>query len=210
LAIDLLTTEEDIKNQESCRISPEMPDEKETLDLKNLDRLDKRSLLTVILLVAGIFLVLILPASDGLAPVNKKRRSGPQIVTVSAESLNKIAIARKLVINNNLAQAEGVLEELRKDMPYEGEPYMLMGDLLTRKNMPIKAMYEYRKGVDLNPDFLDKKADVFQGKKIKVLVNEARIAIDEGRSSGSIDGKSVRKHKDTLYYMLRKIAGSCG
>ncbi len=208
--MDLLTTEEDIKNQESCRISPEAGEEKESLDFKNLDEHDKRSLLTVILLVAGIVLVLLLPTSDDLAAVNKKRRSDSQLVIVSAESLNKIEIARKLVANNNLAQAEVILKELIASMPYEGTPYMLMGDVFTRKNMAIQAMYQYRKGVDLNPDFLDKKADLFQGKKMKILINEAKVALDEGVKSGSIDAQSVRKHKETLYYMLRKIAGSCG
>lgn len=208
----MLTTEEDIKNQDSCRISPEESgDEQSFPDLKNLDGLDKGSLLAVVLLVCALVVVLLLPASEELSSSPRNRRSGSQVVTVSAEALNRIAVARKLVTNNTLDQAEEILAGLMKEMPYEGAPYMLMGDILVRRDQPIQAMLQYRKGVDLNPDFLDKKmTDVFQGKKIKLLLNEVKIAIDAEVESGTVDRETISMHKDVLYYMLRKIAGSCG
>ena len=63
--------------------------------------------------------------------------------------------------------------------------------------------------VDLNPDYLDKKAPDFQGKKIKNTVNEARHLIEVELNKNSAD-KDLRSYRKTVYYMLRKIAGSCG
>jgi hypothetical protein len=70
-------------------------------------------------------------------------------------------------------------------------------------------MLAYREAVDLNPDYLDKKAPDFQGKKIKNTVNEARQLIEVELNKNSAD-KDIQSYRKTVYYMLRKIAGSCG
>jgi hypothetical protein len=70
-------------------------------------------------------------------------------------------------------------------------------------------MDSYRNGIDLNPDYLDKKTKVFQGKKIKATVLEAKAAIDKELKADSGNG-DLRQKRKTVYYMLRRIAGSCG
>ena len=66
------------------------------------------------------------------------------------------------------------------NFPYEGELYMLKGDILVRRQQPVAAMYAYKEAIGLNPDFLDKKTRQFQGRKIKNTVEEALTAIESG------------------------------
>ena len=86
---------------------------------------------------------------------------------------------------------------------------MLMGDLFMRKQDPVKAMHEYRQAIDLNPDYLDKKTPLFQGKKLKVAVGEALAEI-EHRLRQNPGDEALRSEKKIIYYLYRRIAGSCG
>jgi hypothetical protein len=70
-------------------------------------------------------------------------------------------------------------------------------------------MESYRNAIDLNPDFLDKNTEVFQGKKIKATVLEAKAFIDKDLAANRVNG-DLREKRKTVYYMLRRIAGSCG
>jgi hypothetical protein len=86
---------------------------------------------------------------------------------------------------------------------------MMLGDLRMRQQIPIDAMLAYKEAVDLNPDYLDKKTPDFQGKKIKNTVKEAGSLIEAALKNSSGD-KELQAHRKAVYYMLRKIAGSCG
>ena len=121
----------------------------------------------------------------------------------------KVALAKGLLAGNNLAQADRLLGELSAAYPFEAMPYFLKGDAYLYRQEPVGAMLEYRKAVDLNPDFLDKKTALFQGKKIKKTVEEARAAIESGLAAKP-DDPALLDARKTYYYMLRKIAGSCG
>jgi len=121
----------------------------------------------------------------------------------------KVKIAKDLLENNNLLKAEELAEVLINEYPYDGAPYIVIGDIALRKQDPVAAMESYRNAIDLNPDFLDKKTEVFQGKKIKATVLEAKASIEKDlvASPGNDD---LRERRKTVYYMLRRIAGSCG
>jgi tetratricopeptide (TPR) repeat protein len=75
---------------------------------------------------------------------------------------------------------------------------MLKGDILMRRQQPINAMYAYKEAVELNPDFLDKKTELFQGKKIKVTVEEALAAIESGLNENP-DDILLKDHLQTVY-----------
>jgi len=70
-------------------------------------------------------------------------------------------------------------------------------------------MPEYKEAVDLNPDYLDKKTDLFQGKKLKVAVDEALDEIEMELKANPGD-KSMKDSRKLIYYLKRRIAGSCG
>ena len=88
-------------------------------------------------------------------------------------------------------------------------PSLILGQWLVRRQQPVAAMYEYKEAIQLNPDFLDKKTKQFQGKKIKVTVEEAMAAIESGLRKDPDDSK-LKQDQKTLYFMKRKLAGSCG
>ncbi len=86
---------------------------------------------------------------------------------------------------------------------------MLLGDVLLRKQEVVKAVIEYKEAVDLNPDYLDKKTQLFQGKKLKVAVTEG-LAELERDIKGHPGDEDMKKNRRIMYYLQRRIAGSCG
>ena len=122
---------------------------------------------------------------------------------------SKILLAKNLLAQDNLDKTEALLTTLLQQFPYEGELYLLRGDILMRRQQPVAAMYEYKEAIQLNPDFLDKKTPQFQGRKIKVAVQEAMTAIETGLQKDPGDSK-LKNDQKILYFMKRKIAGSCG
>ncbi|RJX20083.1 MAG: hypothetical protein C4563_06825 [Desulfobulbus sp.] len=174
-----------------------------------MDKLDKWTIFFVMAMAAYAS---VLMAQAGGTPEQRKigtaeRQERQQALT--PEVAGRIQLAKNLLIQDNLAKAEPLLETLITEFPYEGELYLLKGDILMRRQQPIAAMYEYKEAILLNPDFLDKKTRQFQGKKIKVSVEEAMTAIDDGLAKKPGDGK-LREDRETLYFMKRKLAGSCG
>jgi len=141
---------------------------------------------------------------DGFAAAIYLRRSTMPVTVVSLVPLDSIkGDAREFY---EKAAGEGV--EILAAYPFEGIPHMLLGDIKLRRQDIIGAAIEYRKAIDLNPDFLDKKADEFQGKKIKKTVEESLTEIEAAIQNGD-SSLEMREKRNIMYYMLRKIAGSC-
>jgi len=173
-----------------------------------MDSLDKYSVISIVVLIMLATILLFYQVSSGKAD-NRDILTARQYAPPNPELKKKVQIASALMENNNLDKASALIDELVSQFPYDGSPYMMLGDLRIRQQAPIKAMLAYREAVDLNPDYLDKKAPDFQGKKIKNTVNEARNLIEIELNKNSAD-KDLRSYRKTVYYMLRKIAGSCG
>lgn len=170
-----------------------------------MDTLDRISTLAVVILSAwALFLVVLLERQPD-AP----RPSESHVVRVDPAFDKKVSLAKTLLAGNNLEQAEALLAEMITAYPYEAMPYLLRGDLHLYRQDSVAAMGEYRRAVDLNPDFLDKKAVLFQGKKIKKTVQEAWAVIEPGLAAKP-DDEALLSARTVYYYMLRKIAGSCG
>lgn len=195
----------------SCRISA--ADENQVggiPDFADLDRLDRLALISLLLLVvAAVGIAFFSPEEPGMT-VKKGGGIRQQVLVVSPELDNKLAVAANLLNGGDPGRAGELLDALIAEFPYEGGPHMLKGDLLLRRQQPVAAMLEYRQGVDLNPDYLDKKqAAFFQGKKIKSNLEEARREIEAGLARSPGD-PALRRQREVYYYMLRKLAGSCG
>jgi len=173
-----------------------------------MDNLDKYSVISIVVLIILSTILIFYQISSGEAD-NRTAVVLRQYKAPNPELKQKVQIASALMENSNFDKASVLIEELVSQFPYDGSPYMMLGDLRIRQQSPIKAMLAYRDAVDLNPDYLDKKAPDFQGKKIKNTVNEARHLIEIELNKNSAD-KNLRSYRKTVYYMLRKIAGSCG
>ena len=172
-----------------------------------MDKLDKYAAIAIILLIT-ISTVLIFyqinSVEAGSDVIMQREQTAPD-----PQLKKKVNIASELIANSNLDKADALIVELVAQFPYEGSPYMMLGDLRIRQQAPIKAMLAYKEAVGLNPDYLDKKTPDFQGKKIKNTVREARNLIEVALKKNSGD-KEFQAYRKTVYYMLRKIAGSCG
>ncbi len=174
-----------------------------------MDNLDKISGVVMVVLVA-VLVVLGMDyegeAENSVASVAAKTAYAMGASEIPAE---RIKVLKDLVANNNIGKAEAGVGELLEKYPYDGAPHMLMGDIRIRKQDPVAAMYSFKDAIDLNPDYVDKKAELFQGRKIKNTVEEAKEIIEKALSE-SEGNKKMKEAKKTMYYLLRKLAGSCG
>lgn len=174
-----------------------------------MDRLDKVSIVFLALICTVIAGLVIFQSAEEPASRLARNRQIAARVHASPEFDQKSKVAAALMTAGSYDKARELVQGLVEQFPFEGRAFMLLGDLYMRQGLPIKAMYEYRNAIDLNPDFLDKRTEVFQGKKIKVAVEEARVAIDQGMAEKSTT-ENWDEYRRTLYYMQRRIKGSCG
>lgn len=172
-----------------------------------MDKLDKLSLLAIVILIVSASFLVAVYANDTEGQEQFVARQ--QVRVFNPELDRKVKVAKDLLENNNLQKAEELATGLISEYPYDGAPHMVIGDIELRKQDPVAAMESYRNAIDLNPDFLDKKTEVFQGKKIKATVLEAKNIIEDhlGETPGNDE---LREKRKTVFYMLRRIAGSCG
>ena len=173
-----------------------------------MDILDKISALIIILLTLSLGLLGL--DYQGEANNAAEHPSG-KYISVSTNNIppETIKQIKDLMAVNNIDKAEAIITELLERYSYEGEAHMLKGDIMMRRQDPAAAIDSYRKAVELDPDYVDKKTASFQGRKIRIAVNEAKDAVDIAlaKAPDTKDMKIVRKN---IYYLLRSLAGSCG
>jgi len=175
----------------------------------NMDRLDRISIWAIVILIISSSALI----SHHMGEARTERKDNQRMPAstyqaVNPEVANSSKAVRNLMESSNLLKAEGLAKEMIAKYSYEGEPRMLMGDILVRKQELIKAVAEYKIAIDLNPDYLDKKTSLFQGRKLKKIVSEALAEI-EGKIKTNPQNESLKKTRKDIYYLQRRIAGSC-
>ena len=161
-----------------------------------MDKLDKLSLLAIIILGVSASFLVVVSANDTQSQDRYVVRQ--QVSVFNPELDKKVKVARSLMDNNNLLKAEELATALISEYPYDGAPHMVIGDIQLRKQDPVSAMDSYRNGIDLNPDYLDKKTEVFQGKKVKATVMEAKAVIDNDLKVNPGNGELKQKRKQFI------------
>lgn len=174
-----------------------------------MDKLDKLTIVSVVVIVLYTGTLLALQYDPSASETNQQDEIAARQHVVTPELRQKIDLAKNLLTQDNLTKSESLVESLITEYPYEGALFMLKGDILMRHQKPVAAMYEYKEAISLNPDFLDKKTKSFQGKKIKVTVEEAMSVIESGLQDNP-GNNQLKDDRQTVYYMKRKLAGSCG
>jgi len=176
-----------------------------------MDRLDRISIWAIVLLVISSSALISHHMGEARPRENRDRphfiRNKMGSVPIFSEGM--IRTARNLMDGGSLDKAEALVKELIHKYPYEAETHMVMGDIFMRRQEPVKAVFEYKEAVDLNPDYLDRKTPLFQGKKLKMIVKEALSEI-ENRTKADPGNETLKEHKKSIYYLQRRIAGSCG
>ena len=174
-----------------------------------MDALDKTSVVAIIVLCVSSIVLISSHKGEARLDSNTIQRGFETVSSAhNGEFEAKVKQARNLQDSDNPAKAEGLLQELILNYPYEGEPHMMMGNILMKKQEPVKAMREYKEAIDLNPDYLDKKTPLFQGKKLKIAAGEAFVEIEK-RIKADPKDEAAKNEKKTIYYLYRKIAGGC-
>lgn len=173
-----------------------------------MDRLDRISLWAIVILIIGSSALINHNMGEAKPDRNtQKRLADLAVPAVNKEMDNRTKVIRTL-IEENLNKAEMLNQELIRQYPYEGEPRMLMGDIYIRKQETVRAVLEYKEAIDLNPDYLDKKTPLFQGKKLKIVVREALYDIEK-KLKVLPEDESLKKERKIIYILQRRIAGSC-
>lgn len=175
-----------------------------------MDWLDRISIWAIVILIISSFALISLHMGEAVPdPALKQRAVSSEFLPVNSEVNAKAKLIKTLLESDNLDKAEALIQELIQKYPYEGEPHMLMGDIYMRRQDPLKAMPEYKEAIDLNPDYLDKKTPLFQGKKLKIAAGEALEEADR-RIKATPGDEAMKSNRKLIYYLKRKIAGSCG
>ncbi len=174
-----------------------------------MDNLDKISFIAMTVLIAFLVVLSMDYKSEAENSVVSGSAKAAYAMGVSDIPAERIKMLKGLVANNNIGKAEAGVDELLKKYPYDGAPHMLMGDIRIRKQDPVAAMYSFKDAIDLNPDYVDKKSELFQGRKIKNTVDEAMGIVEQALTKND-NNKEMKEAKKTVYYLLRKLAGSCG
>ena len=170
-----------------------------------MDILDRLSLVVILVLIATITFISIGHKSEA---GNNERIHKKQLFSAEVPP-KKLDMIKDLIAANNMNKAEAVVVEMLDNYPYEGGPHMLKGDIMMRKQDPVSAIYSFRTAVELEPDYVDKNTPLFQGRKIKSAVDEAKKIIDNVLAADPVNGE-MKKARKTVYYLLRSLAGSCG
>jgi tetratricopeptide (TPR) repeat protein len=173
-----------------------------------MDWLDRISIWAIVILIIGSFALISGHMGEARPERNTPQRTLSPEVAASREVAAQVTLIRNIMEAGNLGKAEPMAKELIQKHPYEGEARMVLGDIYMRKQQAVRGVLEYREAIDLNPDYLDKKTPLFQGKKLKVAVREALTEIEEGLRRNPAD-ESLKKGRKALYYLQRRIAGSC-
>jgi len=174
-----------------------------------MDRFDHFTLLALIVVALAVGGLFFFHRGAVEAGDLRQARLAAMARPVDPQLDKKLDIAGNLLAAGDMAKAKGLLKSLEKQHPYEGRVFMLMAEYYIHRQQPIQAMLEHRKAIELNPDFLDKKTAAFQGKVIKNNLKEAQALIEEGLKREPQNDK-WQKYRAAMYYMQRRIAGSCG
>lgn len=175
-----------------------------------MDWIDRLSIWAIVLIIIASFALI--AGHVGEAKPERpaqQRTSAAEYPAKNVEIDGRVKLIRNLMESDSLGKAEMMARELIQQYPYEDAVHMTMGDIFMRRQDPVKAVLEYREAIDINPDFLDKKTPLFQGKKIKTAVTEALTEIDR-KIRLAPDDEALKRERKTIYYLQRRIAGSCG
>ncbi|MDA8085996.1 MAG: hypothetical protein M0Z75_04785 [Nitrospiraceae bacterium] len=175
------------------------------------DRLDKAAFAGIIALSASIVVLSVFFRGHTPAgAIAGGYAEGAVQQPLSAEAEARIKQIKNIIEGGgDPAKAEGLIKDAIAQYPYEAEFYMLMGDMYMREQKPLSAVSRYKEAVDLDPDYADKTSNLFEGGKIRVALREAKHKLQAALAKDP-DNARLKKAKSDLYYLLRRLAGSCG
>jgi len=172
----------------------------------SFDRLDHLAMSAIMVLAIWIAFLVSIEMAKPDPPSRKTLQTEQPRLDPQDEKMLKSA--DNLMKSGGVKKAQAIINELKKKLPFDARPMMMEGNLYWLRQKAIPAMHSFRRAIDLDLDYLDKKSPLFQGKLIRNVVEEAKTVIEKGSNDPAI-AASLKTAKKEYYYMLRKLAGGC-
>ena len=166
-----------------------------------------------VLLIAAVVIFVFFPGRA----VNKAAVADPYGGATALQAMPPAVEAQAKQIKDILAgggnpeQARVLIKAALTKFPYGGEFYMLLGDVCMREMDPVGAVLEYRKAVELDPDFADKTSHAYEGGKIRVAIKAAKriVVAALAHDPGGKQDARMKTARSDIYYLQGRLAGSC-
>lgn len=106
------------------------------------------------------------------------------------------------------SEAAVKLKEIVESHPDKSLSYIYLAKLFVKQGKLGDAIHEYRRAVEMDSDYVDRKTPHFVGDEIETYVQEAREKFGREKELKPKD-KEVRKVLEDVYYLQRRLAGGC-
>jgi tetratricopeptide (TPR) repeat protein len=105
-------------------------------------------------------------------------------------------------------EAMAKLKDIMRRYPEKSLSYIYLAQLYVKQGKLGDGIHNYRRAVEMQPDYADGKTPLFIGDKIKELITEGREKFGREKALKPKD-KKVRKALEDVYYLQRRLAGGC-
>ena len=105
-------------------------------------------------------------------------------------------------------EAETKLEGIMQKHPNKPLSYIYLAQLDLKQGRLGDSVHNYRLAVEMQPDFVDKKALLYQGEAITKVVKEGTDKFQREQKLKP-DDKNVKQALKDVFYLQRRLAGGC-
>ena len=176
-----------------------------------MDWLDKLSIATI----TGITLITMGMLANH--QIVKSRHNNPGVVAKEEKS----SYSLQMEIDNKIyqefvsykkqglhAEAMAELIDIVKKYPAKPMSYVYMAQLYLKQGNLGDSIHNYRRAVEMEPDYVDQRTPLFIGDEIKELVEEGREKFGREKALKPKDNV-VKKALQDVYYLQSRLAGGC-
>jgi tetratricopeptide (TPR) repeat protein len=105
-------------------------------------------------------------------------------------------------------EAVAKLENIMRIYPDKSLSYVYLAQVLVKQGKLGDAIHNYRRAVEMEPDYVDERTPVFIGKDLKAVVEEGREKFGREKTLKPNDD-DVKQALEDVYYLQRRLAGGC-
>lgn len=115
---------------------------------------------------------------------------------------------RALMEKKDYVHAISQLEEIVRKRPGLSRSYVHLAEISVARDRKFEALHHYKKAIELEPAYVDKKSPIKIGMQIKPLVAEMRVVLEKKIQEKPVSKETKEALKD-VYYLQRRLAGGC-
>jgi len=106
------------------------------------------------------------------------------------------------------AEAMAELRDVIERYPEKPRSYVYLAQLYLEQGRLGDAIHNYRRAVEMEPDYVDERTPLFIGDKLKELVTEGREKFAREKALKPKD-KRVKMALKDVYFLQSRLAGGC-